>query len=64
MDEHIDRRDAEAGDAIGDLVTGAMSRDDFIRRMGLLGFSATAIGGMLAAAGVADAAPDRRFAGK
>lgn len=64
MDEHIDRRDAEAGDAIGDLVTGAMSRDDFIRRMGVLGFSATAIGGMLAAAGVADAAPDRRFAGK
>lgn len=64
MDDHIDRRDAAAGDAIGDLVTGAMSRDDFIRRMGVLGFSATAIGGMLAAAGVADAAPDRRFAGK
>jgi len=64
MDEHIDRRDAEAGDAIGDLVSGAMSRDDFIRRMGMLGFSATAIGGMLTAAGVADAATDRRLAGK
>jgi len=64
MDEHIDRRDAEAGDAIGDLVTGTMSRDDFIRRMTLLGFSATAIGGMLAGAGVAGAATDRRFAGQ
>ena len=64
MDEHIDRRDAEAGDAIGDHVTGTMSRDDFIRRMTLLGFSATAIGGMLAGAGMADAATDRRFAGQ
>jgi multiple sugar transport system substrate-binding protein len=64
MDEHIDRRDAEAGDAIGDLVTGSMSRDDFIRRMTLLGFSATAIGGMLAGAGKAEAATDRSFAGK
>src|SRR5436305_282534 len=64
MDEQIDRRDAEAGDAIGDLVTGTMSRDDFIRRMTVLGFSATAIGGMLAGAGVAGAATDRRFAGQ
>jgi multiple sugar transport system substrate-binding protein len=64
MDEHIDRRDAEAGDLIGGLVSGEMSRDDFIKRMGLLGFSASAIGGMLAAAGTAGAATDRRFAGQ
>src|SRR5262245_65345416 len=64
MDEHIDRRDGEAMDAVGGLVSGEMSREDFIKRMGLLGFSASAIGGMLAAAGVADAAPDRRFAGQ
>jgi multiple sugar transport system substrate-binding protein len=64
MDEHSGRRDAEAGDAIGSLVSGEMSRDDFIRRMGLLGFSATAIGGMLAAAGKADASAGRAFAGQ
>lgn len=65
MEEHIDRRDAEAGDAVGSLVSGEMSRDDFIKRMGLLGFSATAIGGMLAAAGKADAASTAQpYAGK
>jgi multiple sugar transport system substrate-binding protein len=64
MDERIERRDEAAGDAVGGLVSGEMSRDDFIRRMGLLGFSATAIGGMLAAAGKAEAAAERRFAGQ
>ena len=64
MDEQIDRRDEVAGDAVGGLVSGQMSRDDFIKRMGMLGFSASAIGGMLAAAGKADAAPARAFAGK
>jgi multiple sugar transport system substrate-binding protein len=65
MDERIERRDEAAGDAIGSLVSGGMSRDDFIRRMGLLGFSATAIGGMLAAAGKAEASPAAQpFAGK
>jgi multiple sugar transport system substrate-binding protein len=42
-------------DLIGGLVTGEMSRDAFIKRAGLLGLSATAIGGMLAAAGRATA---------
>jgi multiple sugar transport system substrate-binding protein len=64
MDEHIDRPDGATVDAIGGLVSGDMSREDFVKRMGLLGFSATAIGGMLAAAGKADAASGRAFAGK
>jgi multiple sugar transport system substrate-binding protein len=64
MDEHIERRDAEAGDAIADLVTGAMSRDDFIKRMTLLGFSASTIGAMLIGAGKAEAGTERRFAGQ
>jgi multiple sugar transport system substrate-binding protein len=64
MDEHIDRPEGATADAIGGLVSGEMSREDFVKRMGLLGFSATAIGGMLAAAGKADAAAGRAFAGK
>lgn len=65
MDEHSDRHDSAAGDAIGGLVSGEMSRDEFIKRMGLLGFSASAIGGMLMAAGKADAASTAQpFAGK
>jgi multiple sugar transport system substrate-binding protein len=64
MDEHIDRRDGATMDVIEGLVTGEMGRDDFIKRMALLGFSASAIGGMLAAAGKADASAGRAFAGK
>ena len=64
MDEHIDRQDGATADAIGGLVSGDMGREDFVKRMGLLGFSATAIGGMLAAAGKADASAGRAFAGK
>ena len=64
MDEHLDRRDGATMDVIEGLVTGEMSRDDFIKRMAVLGFSASAIGGILAAAGKADAAAGRAFAGK
>src|SRR5712691_4391775 len=64
MDEHLDRRDGATMGGIEGLVTGEMSRDDFIKKMALLGFSASAIGGMLAAAGRADAAAGRAFAGK
>lgn len=42
-------------DIVGGLVSGAMGRDEFIKRAALLGLSATAIGGMLAAAGKATA---------
>ena len=64
MDEHIERHEEASVDAIGGLVSGEISRDVFIKRMTLLGFSATAIGGMLAAAGKADASAGRAFAGK
>ena len=50
-------------DIVGGLVSGQMSRDEFIRRAGLLGLSATAIGGMLAAAGKATAADERAARG-
>jgi multiple sugar transport system substrate-binding protein len=64
MDEHLDRRDGATMGSIEGLVTGEMSRDDFIKKMALLGFSASAIGGMLAAAGKANASAGRAFAGK
>jgi ABC-type glycerol-3-phosphate transport system substrate-binding protein len=64
MDEHIDRQDGATADAIGGLVSGEISRETFVKRMALLGFSASAIGGMLAAAGKADASAGRAFAGK
>ena len=64
MDEHLDRRGEARMEAIEGLVTGEMTRDDFIKRAALLGFSASAIGGMLAAAGKADAAAGRAFAGQ
>lgn len=51
-----------SGSIIDGLVSGEMSRDQFIRRATLLGLSASAIGGMLAAAGKATAA-DLRAAG-
>ena len=53
MSESIDRHEGATMDAIEGLVTGEMSRDDFIKRLTVLGFSASAIGGMLAAAGKA-----------
>jgi multiple sugar transport system substrate-binding protein len=64
MSESIDRRDAMTMDAIEDLVSGEMKRDDFVKRLAALGFSASAIGAMLAAAGKADAALGRVHAGK
>ena len=51
---------------VGGLVSGRTSRDEFIKRAGMLGLSATAIGGMLAAAGKATAGDlheARRLAG-
>lgn len=48
------------------LASGQMSRDEFIKRAATIGLSATAIGGMLAAAGVAtagDLREARRLAG-
>ncbi len=63
MSESIDRRDEAIMDAIEGVVTGRMSRQDFVKRATALGLSATAIGSMLAAAGRADAALARKFAG-
>jgi multiple sugar transport system substrate-binding protein len=64
--DSLDHRDADTMDVIGGLVTGQLSREEFIRRAGMLGFSMTAIGGMLAAAGKAGAgelALERQYAG-
>ena len=58
-------RDAEISAAIDDLVTGEMSREDFVRRATVLGLSMTAIGGMIAAAGGwVGAAQARPFGGQ
>ncbi len=51
MTEYIDHRDAEVIDAIERVVTGEMTRGDFVKRATVLGLSASAIGGILAAAG-------------
>src|SRR5438094_9812161 len=67
MSESIDRHEGAHRQAIEGLVTGEMSRDDFIKRLTVLGFSASAIGGMLAAAGKAGTGPYRAvrpYAGK
>lgn len=61
MSESIDRGDAATMDAIEGLVTGTMRRDDFIKRLTYLGFTAGAIGGMLAAADKAGAGVDRLY---
>ena len=45
-----------SGSIIDELVSGEMGREQFIKRASLLGISATAIGGMLAAVGKATAA--------
>ena len=52
----------EPRNIIDELVSGEMTRDQFIRRATMLGISATAIGGMLTAAGKATAA-DLKVAG-
>jgi multiple sugar transport system substrate-binding protein len=56
--ENFDPRDAQTMNVIEDMVTGQISRQEFTKRAALLGFSMTAIGSMLAAAGKADAAVD------
>ena len=56
--------DAARMDAIEGMVTGRLSRHEFIKRATLLGFSMSAIGGMLAAAGRASGFGLERYAGK
>lgn len=63
MSESAGRRDAATMDTIEELVRGRISRQEFVKRATLLGFSASTIGAMLAAAGKADAAAGRAFAG-
>ena len=66
MTDGLDRRDAAIIDAMEGMVTGQMSRGDFVKRAGALGLSASVIAGMLAAAGKATAADKvaaRAFAG-
>ena len=53
MDEHLDRSGEVRMEAVEGLVTGEMSRDDFIKKAALLGFSQMAggaLGALLAAA--------------
>ena len=59
--EHHD--DAATMDAIEGMVTGRLTRDDFIKRAAALGFGASAIGGMLAAAGRASGSGFEQYAG-
>ncbi len=66
MTDGPDRRDAAIFDAIEGMVTGQVSRGDFVKRAGLLGLSASAVGGILVAAGKASASDQfaaRQFAG-
>ena len=58
--DSFDHRDAETMDVIEGLVTGQLSREDFIKRAGALGLSISAIGGVLAAAGRATASDYRQ----
>jgi multiple sugar transport system substrate-binding protein len=64
MRESIDRPDGVTMDAIEGLVSGQMSRQDFVKRAAALGLSASTIGAILAGAGKASAAEQRRFAGQ
>jgi hypothetical protein len=64
MSESIDRPDGATMDAIEGLVSGQMSRQDFVKRAAALGLSASTIGAILAGAGKASAAEQRRFAGQ
>src|SRR3954453_9945021 len=63
MSESIDRRNTATKDAIDGLITGQLSRQDFVRRAAAMGLSASTIGAILAGAGKASAAEQRRFAG-
>ena len=67
MSDITPRDELEQTESLVDgLVSGQTSRDEFIKRAGMLGLSATAIGGMLAAAGKATAGDlheARRLAG-
>lgn len=65
MTEDIDRRDADTMNIVEGLVTGDLSRQDFVKRAAALGISATTIGAMLAAAGKAGAGVNAKpFDGK
>jgi len=64
MTDSIESRDSATMEAIDGLVTGQLTRQDFMKRAALLGFSASAIGSILAAAGKASAADSRLYAGK
>ena len=67
MTEELDRRDEAIMNAIQGMVTGEVSRADFVKRAGALGLSASAVGAMLVAAGkatAADAGAARAFAGE
>jgi len=63
MSESMDRRDGATMDAVQELVSGQLSRQDFVRRAAAMGLSASTIGAILAGAGKASAAEQRRFAG-
>ncbi len=64
MTDSTEGRDSATMEAIDGLVTGQLSRQEFIKKAAVLGFSATAIGSILAAAGKASAADSRLYAGK
>ncbi len=55
MTEVHDPQSTETLDVIQGMVTGRLSREEFVKRAAVLGFSMTAIGSMLAAAGKAGA---------
>ncbi len=62
-----EHRDAQTMGIVEGMVTGELSRQEFVKRATMLGFSMTAIGSMLAAAGKAGAATSgaaRAFAGQ
>jgi len=61
--DSFDHDDAARMDAIEGMVTGRLSREQFLKRASLLGFSLTAASGMLAAAGRASGFGLERFAG-
>ncbi len=65
MSDSIDRREPAIMDAIDGVVTGRLTREQFVRRATVLGLSASAIAGMLAALGrdAAHAAITKQLAG-
>ena len=68
MKDSVEQRDVEVMDAIEKVVSGELSRQEFVKRATVLGLSATAIGGVLAAIGgraeAAFAGSERLFAGE